>query len=263
MNQGTRRAVSGEDRDGNTEVIWRSVESDQPPRVGVAISLHNYEEYIGKCLDSVAQQTVESLDLVVVDDCSQDSSVEITQKWLNSNAGRFRASTFLRHAANQGLAAARNDGIQAADTEYLFILDADNLLFPRCLEVLASALDNCSASFAYCYLEKFGEVTELQNTHVWNPDTLYRGNTIDAMVMHKRSLLIAAGGYSSDMPAMGWEDYELWFKIAEAGGWGILVPEILARYRVHSTSMLHQTTNPNAYALTQYLRHRHPTFFPS
>lgn len=124
-----------------------------------------------------------------------------------------------------------------------------------------SVLDECAVSFAYCYLEKFGETTALMNTKPWHPRLLQHGNTIDAMVLHRRAVWNEAGGYSTDMPVMGWEDFDLWFKIAKINGWGILVPEILARYRVHASSMLNTITNPNVEKLWSYLRSRHPEFF--
>jgi glycosyltransferase involved in cell wall biosynthesis len=256
---GSFPAMGGmEDR---SEILWQSTNPLGTPSTTVSISLFNYEAYITDCLESVAHQTLPAIDLVIVDDCSSDGSVEVAHQWLMENAKRFRQSLLLRHRRNEGLAISRNDGVWLASTGYVFILDADNALYPRCLAALSPALDNCDASFAYCYLEKFGEVSKLQNTKGWDPTILHRGNTIDAMVLHRRSNLIRLGGYSTDMPVMGWEDYDLWFKIAETGGWGALVPEILARYRVHSASMLHQTTNPNAYKLTQYLHEKHPTFF--
>jgi glycosyltransferase involved in cell wall biosynthesis len=243
------------------KIVFQARRATAISKVTVAISLYNYADYIIDCLDSVARQSLTPLDLVIVDDCSTDKSVELANDWQLRNSSRFGRSTLLRHTTNQGLAAARNAGWEHALSDYVFVLDADNVLYPRCLEALSAALDNCSASFAYCYLEKFGEVSMLQNTKVWDPNTLHRSNTIDAMVLHRRSTLAEVGGYSTDMPAMGWEDYDLWFKIAEIGAWGVLVPEILARYRVHSTSMLHQTTNPNAHKLTKYMRQKHPSFF--
>jgi GT2 family glycosyltransferase len=141
------------------------------------------------------------------------------------------------------------------------VLDADNLLYPRCLERLLGALKHCDASFAYCLLEKFGEETGIGNTKPWNPIALQHGNFIDAMVLHRKEAWEEAGGYATDMPAMGWEDFDLWFRIARAGGWGVQIPEILARYRVRRSSMLHTVTNPNANKLWAYLRAKHPESF--
>jgi glycosyltransferase involved in cell wall biosynthesis len=230
------------------------------PLTTVAISLYNYEDYIIPCLDSVKSQTISDLDLIVVDDGSSDNSLRVVEDWLVEYQNRFMNYLLLRHRFNRGLAKSRNTAFFNARTEYVFVLDADNLLYPRCLEGLVAALQNCAASFAYCYLEKFGDVSGLLNTRPWNPATLQHDNTIDAMVLLRKSVWEQVGGYSS-LEVMGWEDFDLWFKIARNKGWGILVPEVLARYRVHQGSMLQTITNPNAEKLWAYLRSSYPEFF--
>jgi len=186
--------------------------------------------------------------------------VEIVSDWLSENGSRFNNYQLARHPVNSGLAGARNSGFHHARTEFVFILDADNTLYPRCLERLLAALRHCNASFAYCYLEKFGQKSLLQNTNAWNPDALQHGNVIDAMVLLRRSVWEEVGGYSK-MEVMGWEDFDFWFKIARRKGWGVLVPEILARYRVHRKSMLKKVTNPKVRKLWTQLRATYPEFF--
>jgi glycosyltransferase involved in cell wall biosynthesis len=229
--------------------------------VTFAVSLYNYRDYVLSCLESAKAQTINDLDLIVVDDHSADGGKDVVRRWLEENNERFGRCTLVRHTENRGLAAARNTAFARARTEYVFVCDADNLLYPRCLQQLAAALDATAASFAYCHLEKFGAVSGLQNTHCWNADSLHKGNRIDAMVLLRRSVWHAVGGYSYDMPVMGWEDYDLWFKIARIKGWGVQVPEILARYCVHKDSMIHSVTNPSAARLWDYLRSRYSEFF--
>jgi glycosyltransferase involved in cell wall biosynthesis len=229
--------------------------------VTVAISLFNYRDYIIPCLESVKAQTLSNLDLIVVDDCSTDDSLQVVVQWLEKNESSFRDILLIHHKSNRGLPYARNSAFAHARTDYVFVLDADNLLYPRCLERLLDGLRRCDASFAYCLLEKFGEETGIGNTRPWNPTALQQGNFIDAMVLHRKELWEQAGGYATDMPAMGWEDFELWFRIAAVGGWGVQIPEILARYRVKRKSMLRAVTNPNADKLWAYLRAKHPESF--
>lgn len=229
--------------------------------VTVAVSLYNYRDYVLPCLESVKSQTISAIDLVVVDDCSSDDGLDVVRKWLDATGKRFARFVFLRHKANRGLAAARNTAFSFARSEYVFVLDADNVLYPKCLQRLATSLDHSQASFAYCFLEKFGAETGLHNVGVWNPARLQLGNTIDAMVLLRRSVWRAVGGYSIRMPHPGWEDFDLWFKIARIRGWGVQVPEILGRYRVHENSMLRRVTNPNVDNLWQYLRSEYREFF--
>jgi glycosyltransferase involved in cell wall biosynthesis len=229
--------------------------------VTVIISLYNYSNFVASCLESVEAQTQDDLDLVVVDDCSTDQSTEVVASWLDDHAGRFNRCRLVRHLANSGLAHTRNTAFSFAASPYVFVLDADNILYPRCLESLRAALENCDASFAYCYAEKFGDVSELANFFPWDPSRFPVNNTIDAMVLIRKAAWEQVGGYSRDMPVMGWEDFDLWFKLARVKGWGVLVPEILTRYRVHGTSMLRTVTNPKVEILWAHLRSTYPEFF--
>jgi glycosyltransferase involved in cell wall biosynthesis len=234
----------------------------QEAAVTVIVTLYNYSNFVTDCLASVHAQTLSGIDLVVVDDCSTDDSLQVVADWLNRQGDRFSRYRVVQHVVNNGLAKARNTAFRNARTPYVFVLDADNILYPRCLERLHSALQHCAASFAYAYAEKFGEAHGLTNYNPWNPDTFRINNTIDAMVLLRKAVWEQVGEYSTDMPAMGWEDFDLWFKIARAQGWGILVPEILTRYRVHGASMLNTVTNPNGGILWSHLQTTYPEYFP-
>jgi GT2 family glycosyltransferase len=75
----------------------------------------------------------------------------------------------------------------------------------------------------------------------WDPPRLRTGNYIDAMALLRADVLRSHRGYTTDRRLHGWEDYDLWCRIAESGGRGVLVPEIVARYRVSRHSMLSLT----------------------
>jgi glycosyltransferase involved in cell wall biosynthesis len=242
------------------EVLRQQDHSDQPAPVTVIISLYNYGRFMRSCLDSVRDQTLDDLDLIVVDDSSTDRSADVVAAWMDDESSRFNHCQLLRHRVNGGLSQTRNTAFFHAASPYVFVLDADNMIYPRCLERLLAALENCDASFAYCYLERFGDVRELANLYPWNAIPLTVGNTIDAMVLMRRAVWEQVGGYSCTM-RLGWEDFDLWFKVARLKGWGILVPEILARYRVHGTSMLQTVTNPNVEVIWNHLRSVYPEFF--
>lgn len=245
--------------DYHFEVVYEHTHG-QVPSVTVIISLYNYQQYIEECLESVKKQTLRSFDLLVVDDCSQDNSAMIVKKWMHQNYPRFNRCCLLRHKQNMGLAQTRNTAFHQARTSYVFVLDADNSLYPRCLERHLAVLSECDASFSYSYLEVFGAVRGLQNTILWDKDVLQFGNMVDAMVLMRKKAWEEAGGYSI-MEVMGWEDYDLWFKISNNRGWGILVPEILARYRVHTKSMLRTITNPKSDRLREILLDSYPQYF--
>jgi len=211
-------------------------------RVTVAVSLYNYGPVVLEALETVAAQDLEDLDVVIVDDCSNDGGDQRVSDWLGVNKNRFGRSVLLRHHANQGLAAARNSAFASAATPYVFVLDADNQIYPRCLTAcLSTALAN-NADAVYTILEVFGESEGVMGTDLWDPIALQSGNYIDAMALISRAAWQRLGGYRR-MSVDGWEDYDFWLKFAESGLEPLRVPQILCRYRKRQTSMLRTVTD--------------------
>ncbi|MEE4174451.1 MAG: glycosyltransferase family 2 protein [Xanthomonadales bacterium] len=111
------------------------------PRISVLIPVFNAESTLEECLGSVMGQSLESLEIVCVDDGSNDRSLEVLHGFQKADA-RIRIVT---HARNQGEGAARNTGLDRARGHYVFHLDADDLLPPTALERLwRTAVDHNS-----------------------------------------------------------------------------------------------------------------------
>lgn len=230
------------------------------PAVTVGVSLYNYGRFILDALDSVAAQTLAAIDLVVVDDASTDAGPARAERWLRRHGTRFVRARLLRRPSNAGLAAARNLALAHARASRFFVLDADNALYPRCLERLTEALRaSPSHAFAYPVIETFGDGPGLMGTPAWSRSRLAAGNYIDAQALVRAGRLRAVGGYAT-MSVPGWEDYDLWCRFAERGWSGVRVPEILARYRVHGASMLNTTTRrrDRIAVLVDEMVRRHP-----
>lgn len=211
------------------------------PDVSVMIPLFNYENYIGETLDCVAAQTLDRIGLVVVDDDSNDQSLQAVADWLAKNSDRFARAVLARNRTNAGLSITRNTGTAIARSPFVFYLDADNQIYPRSIEAHLEALRSSSAVFAYSIIEVFGADTGVMGTEVFLREHFIKGNYIDAMTMVRRDALVALGGYI-DLK-YGWEDYELWLRLCERGNFGIQVPEILGRYRIHAGSMIRTVTS--------------------
>jgi len=227
--------------------------------VSVVVPLYNYETYITDTLNSVATQTLEDVSLVVVDDCSKDSSAQVVKRWIEENPQRFSKAKLARNVRNAGLAITRNTGIAIAGSPKLFFLDADNLIYPRCLARHVDALSSSPAARgAYSLLEVFDADRRVIGAEVFDRARLKRGNHIDAMAMIRREYLLEIGGYHDIKH--GWEDFDLWLRMCESDDFLIQIPEILGRYRVHHQSMLRTTTNVgnNHLALRENITSRHP-----
>lgn len=227
--------------------------------ISVIITLYNYGHTIQETLESILPQTHNEIELIIIDDQSKDDGVVVAQDFIKKNHQRFASCKLIKHDRNSGLSIARNTAISETRNDYVFILDADNLLLPSCLERLKIALDeNPVQAFAYSMLQVFSAEDGVINTLRWSAEQLSHGNYIDAMVLLRKESWKSVGGYSK-LDGIGWEDYELWLKFTSSQMTGILVPNILARYRVHNNSMLRKKTNLESQQikLKKELRARH------
>lgn len=244
----------------NPLVLFDRSQRSYPQPVGelvtVAVSLFRYGEVVGEALDSVAAQTHPRLELLIVDDQSQDGSAGVAAGWLEANADRFERARLLQPPANIGLSGVRNLAFEHAGSDAVFVLDADNVLMPRAIGTLHQALWASQAAAAYSQLVFFGAGEGIGAADVWDPARFRRDNYVDAMALVRLSAWRAVGGYSQ--LEYGWEDYDFWCKFVEAGLEGVFVPELLCRYRVHTASMLRTDTAAQRTRLVETMMTRHP-----
>lgn len=229
--------------------------------VAVVVPLYNYAGTIEACLQSVLQQDLERIALVVIDDCSTDDSGTRAVQFLRQYPDRFSMTRVIRQHRNQGLSMSRNAGIVWSSEPFLFMLDADNRLRPPALSRLLEALQCSGAAFAYSQLRLFGDSSGVGVADIWNPSMLRIGNYVDAMAMLRRDALLAVKGYAILADDHGWEDYDLWCSFAELGMSGVFLPEMLCDYRVHGASMLRSRTNQHYASMMAEMALRHPRLF--
>ena len=193
----------------------------------------------------------------MVDDHSGDDGVAVVRQWMSEHDDV--PVLLLTSAANRGLTRARNLAVEHVRSELIMMMDADNLVYPTCLRRLADALaSDPDAAFAYSTLEAFGAEPGLRSAQGWHVPWLCEANYIDAQAMLRRSTLERHAGYRVDDTMYGWEDWDLWLRVAAAGEYGVHVPEMLGRYRTQPASMV-SLTNLAADDLRAGLVERYPT----
>lgn len=224
----------------------------------VCIPLYNGEAFIREALDSLLSQTLPLFNLFIVDDASSDGSVMTVLDWLAANHGRFGRACLQVCGQNRGPSAARTQAISACATPYVFLLDADNLLLPRCLERHLEVLDGKGADVVYALIRCFGLEEKIMGNCSWSRESLKRGNRIDNMSALRVSAWEKVGAYPQ-MPAHGWEDYHLWCRMLEAGCKGVHIPEILSCYRRREGSLISLTNQSKTIrVLHAFMQDRHP-----
>lgn len=226
----------------------------QNPCITVIITLFNYSKYIEECLDSVSQSNIDDLpgniEVLVIDDCSTDNSATIVEQYLETSDLPI---CLIKKWFNTGLADARNIGLELASSPYVFILDADNWIYPHCLSILYAQIKSEKYAAVYGEISQFDNDTRKElnriSCHPWNVNKLVKQPYIDAMAMFDKNILLKVGGYSTDLIEygwFGWDDYDVWLKLAQSNYSCKFIPKVLSAYRVHSNSMINTT---NKYAL--------------
>lgn len=236
----------------------RRASDANPPDVSVVVTVFDYAAVVTETLDSLAASRNVSLEIVVVDDHSRDASRHVVRAWADAHADV--PVLVLGRETNGGLSAARNLGVEHTRAAKVMMMDADNTVYPRCLRRLSDELDaHPDASFAYATLEAFGPNPGLRSQLPWYVPWLCEENYIDAQAMVRRDVLDRHGGYRTDDDVRtGWEDWDLWLRLAAAGEYGTHVAEMLGRYRTQHTSMV-SMTNMAADLIRAELTHRYPT----
>lgn len=233
------------------------------PTISVIVTLFNYAQFIGECVRSVERAAKElsgSLEILIVDDASSDDSLAQAMGY------QARSDLAVRVVAkrwNTGLADARNVGTRLARAPFVFMMDADNLVFPAVFRELLAAIEVGDRAAAYSLLCRFRGEPEnrvgLLSIFDWDPQILVQRPYVDAMALFRREVLLELGGYDSRLSQIGWfgwEDYELWLRFAARDLRVGFVPNIHCLYRQHEISMLNVT---NLFEL-DLVRHFHERF---
>lgn len=110
-------------------------------KISIVVTAYNIENYIEEALESCINQTYKDLEIIVVDDCSTDSTKEIIKK-LQEKDERIK---LIEHDVNQGAGLARRTGIQKTTGEYVLILDGDDWLDLNFIEDLAKEAERTGA----------------------------------------------------------------------------------------------------------------------
>lgn len=138
-----------------------------PSRVSVLLPTYNVAAYLSETLDSVLAQTRQPDEIILVDDCSSDNTLEIAQQY----QAHFKELKIIALKENGGAAIARNEGLKIVTGDYIALQDGDDLWHHRHLEIVARLLDeNESAAIASGRTRIFGD-PNLDNGPAGHGDT--------------------------------------------------------------------------------------------
>ena len=203
------------------------------PLVSVYITTHKRVDLLPRAINSVLAQNYRPIEIIVVDDASKDSTIDLLKKYEQQLSGeRDLTFGYLEHSENKGACAARNYAIRTAKGQFITGLDDDDEFFPSRIKqmvenwddkysALCSSIEVDDGGGKISYLDR--EIGEI------SLDNLLKRNVIGSQIFTKTAYLRAIEGFDITFPA--WQDYECWIRIIDRFGPVLKLKE--PSYRFH------------------------------
>lgn len=209
------------------------------PLIDIIIAVYNGAQYITEALDSIQTQTLSNLNIIVVDDGSEDNTYDIVAKLAKSD---HRITIYRQQ--HKGVSAALNFGLAKADAIYTAFLDADDLWHPEKLEKQLNALKASHANFCFCLLQEFDDNGNTDKENLFKARTQPMKGYSKTTFLGYRSNFEKYGTFNEAI-AIG--DFIEWLgRAIRAGENFLMVEEVLTFRRIHGSNST-RAVNKNAY----------------
>ena len=202
--------------------------------VSIIMPNYNGSKFLNDAIKSVIDQTYPNWELIIVDDCSTDNSLEIIKQF---NDSRIRV---IENKENSGAAVSRNNAIEVADGRWIAFLDSDDLWISEKLEKQIKYMHDNEVFFSYTDYHVIDETNKVITTFRPHLDVCTYGDILKHNYIGCLTVI-----YDSDklgkvfMPvdAIKREDFACWLSILKNGVQAYCLHESLAQYKVHSNSV--------------------------
>jgi glycosyltransferase involved in cell wall biosynthesis len=225
------------------------------PLISVVIASYNHQQYIGKTLNSIENQTFQDFEIIIIDDGSSDGTVAAARK------ADSRAQIFTQE--NKGVVEARNRGIKLSSGKYICFIDSDDVIMPTRFEKQAAILEQ-NPDIGLVYSDAFAIDSEdniLGKFHDVYP--VKEGDADEQLILHycfipimtvmaRTEILLKTGLFEKPGYIC---DYIKWIEIAHLSGC-YYIPEPLGCWRRHSQCVSKTSSQERKYATIRVALHR-------
>lgn len=209
--------------------------------VSIIVPVYRAAQYIAETIEMVTKQTHQNWELLLIDDCSSDNSVEIILNTIEKMSGQVPARIrLIRKEKNEGAAQARNTGIELAKGRYIAFLDADDIWHPEKLEKELSFMKEKQAAFAFTAYEFGDEKAHGNGKIVKAPERLTYRKALSRTVIFTSTVIFDTAKISKEliqMPVVASEDTATWWKVLRNGYTAYGLNEALVIYRRPAKSL--------------------------
>lgn len=203
------------------------------PVVSIVLPSYNGSKYICESIDSILSQTFYDWELIIVNDCSTDNTLDIAREY----AAKDDRISVINNEVNQKLPASLNIGFHQAKGQYLTWTSDDNIYKPDALREMYDFLEkNPTQKMVCCDMDTIdseGKVTGVRDN--FDPVYMHYNNCVGACFMYHREVLDTVGEYTIGKFCV--EDYDYWLRIMRHYGTIGYLHKNLYYYRVHEDSL--------------------------
>lgn len=199
--------------------------------ISIILPVYNGEKYINEAIISCLNQTYYNFELIIIDDFSNDDSLNIVKRFSEKD-GRI---TVISNNKNLKLPATLNIGHRHVKGDYITWTSDDNILKPNFLESLMASIIESGADVIYSNYDVITENGDLKRVHTTGPtEHILYGNKIGASFLYKKEVFQELKGYDESLFLL--EDYDFWLRASIKFKFHHL-SDNLYKYRLHSDSL--------------------------
>lgn len=200
--------------------------------ISVITPSYNSVDFISSTINSVVAQTVTNWEMIVVDDCSSDNSVEVIQSFVD----RDTRIKLIKLERNSGAAVARNKAIEVASGRFIAFLDSDDLWAPDKLEKQVKFMLDQDIAFSFSAYEKIDE-EGLTFDVVSVPEKINYKQLLKTNVIGCLTAMYDVGKLGKVYMPVNTkrEDFATWLAILKKVDYAYGMPDVLAQYRVYAS----------------------------
>lgn len=217
--------------------------------VSIIVPVYNVEEFLAECIESILHQTLQDIEIILVDDGSTDGSGSICDEYRKLDE-RVRVI----HKSNGGLSSARNAGIEEASGKYIAFVDSDDYVDTDMYKVMTDAADRYNADIVVC-----------QHYQNENGHKIFKGKQLESAVMYHHDEALDNLVIETQMTSYAWdklyrrklfdgirfplnryfEDFAVSYRLFDLADKVCQIPDALYYYRIVSTSISHSFSSDN------------------
>jgi len=203
--------------------------------VSVIVPVYNAEQFIQETIESVLAQTYKNMEIVIVDDCSKDSSEAIIKRMKKF----YSNIIYHKFENNHGAAVARNVALNIAQGQYVAFLDSDDLWKPTKIEEQINLMKDKKSSFCYTAIEMMNDIGEVIKSKRNVIELIDYNFLLKNTMIATSSVIIdriALGDFQMPLRRAG-QDYATWLMLLRKGAVACGINEALVKYRIRKHSL--------------------------